>query len=58
MPRIGKLRIHKSGKIVMRFQLPGENEYVDFELNKGIESKFYQEIIACDRQNLHFLAPV
>jgi hypothetical protein len=35
-PKIGKLRIHKSGKVVMRIQLPGEKTFVDLELNMGI----------------------
>ena len=35
-PRIGKLRVMKSGRVVMRIQLPGSQEYVDLEVNKGI----------------------
>lgn len=35
-PKIGKLRVYKSGKIVMRMQLPGQENYVDLELNQGI----------------------
>ena len=59
-PRIGKLRIHKSGKVVMRLQLPGQDSYVDLELNKGIHTNFYQELVSVNTasQDIHFLAPV
>ena len=59
-PKIGKLRVMKSGKIVMRIQLPGQEDYVDLELNQGIKTNFYQEIISVDAQNkkLHFLSSV
>ena len=40
-PKIGKLRVMKSGRIVMRLQMPGQDEYVDLELNKGINPNFY-----------------
>jgi len=40
-PKIGKLRIHKSGKVVMRLQLPGQTEFIDLELNEGIKTNFY-----------------
>ena len=35
-PRIGKLRFMKSGKVVMRIQLPGSEKFVDLEMNQGI----------------------
>ena len=57
-PKIGKLRVMKSGKVVMRFQLPGQENFVDYELNKGIAGNFYQEIVSVDSQNreLHYLS--
>ena len=60
-PKIGKLRIHKSGKVVLRLELPGTDAgHVDLELNEGIKSNFYQELVAVDSVNndIHFLAPV
>ena len=59
-PKIGKIRVHKSGKVVMRIQLPGQDSYVDLELNKGIQTNFYQELVSLDAQtkSVHFLAPV
>lgn len=55
---IGKLRIHKSGKVTMRFVL--EDRFVDFDLNKGIASNFYQDLISLDseKSELHFIASV
>eukprot|EP00354_Favella_ehrenbergii_P012279 CAMPEP_0170465136 /NCGR_PEP_ID=MMETSP0123-20130129/9591_1 /TAXON_ID=182087 /ORGANISM="Favella ehrenbergii, Strain Fehren 1" /LENGTH=68 /DNA_ID=CAMNT_0010730953 /DNA_START=1887 /DNA_END=2093 /DNA_ORIENTATION=- len=59
-PKIGKLRIHKGGKVVMRLQLPGQQNYVDLELNEGIKTNFYQELVAVDaeKESVHFLAKV
>jgi hypothetical protein len=28
--------------------MPGQSEYVDLELNKGIQPNFYQELISAD----------
>ena len=44
----------------MRIQLPGEDSFVDLELNPGIQTNFYQEIVAVNSEskNMHFLAPV
>lgn len=45
----------------MRIQLPGqENNYVDLELNEGIKTNFYQEVVSVDSEtrNMHFLAQV
>ena len=55
---IGKLRVHKSGRVTMRFQVEGR--FIDFEVNKGIESKFYQEAVSVDpvSKQIHILAPV
>jgi hypothetical protein len=36
---IGKLRVHRSGKVTMRLAVG--DSFVDFDLNKGIESNFY-----------------
>ena len=59
-PKIGKLRIHKSGKVVMRLQLPGQKNFVDLELNQGIKTNFYQELVSVDaeKDSIHFLAKV
>lgn len=55
--KIGKLRFMKSGKVVLRLQMPDSPQYVDLEVNKGIESTFYQELINIDgkRKQAHFL---
>lgn len=59
-PVIGKLRLMKSGRVVMRIQLPGSKDYLDLELNKGIQPNFFQELVAVDSksQSMHILAPV
>ena len=38
---IGKLRFMKSGKIVLRLQLPDSADFADLEINKGIDATFY-----------------
>ena len=50
----------KSGKVVMRIQLPGQSDFVDLELNKGIQPNFYQELVATDsgKGSIHFMGPV
>jgi len=55
--KIGKLRFMKSGKVVLRLQMPDCPDFVDLEVNKGIESTFYQELIAIDgkKKQAHFL---
>jgi hypothetical protein len=41
-PRIGKIRVMKSGKVVLRMEDPlNKEKYVDFELIKGIPTNFY-----------------
>lgn len=42
----------------MRFEVEGR--FVDFDLNRGIQANFYQELVSLDahRNELHFLAPV
>ncbi|CDW74297.1 UNKNOWN [Stylonychia lemnae] len=60
-PKIGKIRVMKSGKVVLRMQDPINNDlYVDFELTKGIQTNFYQELISVDlqAQRAHFMAPI
>ena len=59
-PTIGKLRLMKSGKVVMRIQLPGQDDYVDLEMNRGIQPNFYQELVSVDieTQKMHFLSKV
>ena len=56
-PVIGKLRLMKSGKVVMRLQLPGSSDFVDLEVNKGIQPNFYQELVSIDptSKEMHFL---
>ena len=46
---IGKLRFMKSGKVVLRLQLPGNKNHVDLEVNKGIDATFYQELVSIDK---------
>ena len=59
-PKIGKLRIMKSGKVVMRIQLPGSDKFADLEINQGIQSNFYQELVSVDAQarKLNMLAQI
>ena len=46
--KIGKLRIMKSGKVVLRIQ--NENKmFVDLDVSKGISNNFYQELISIKR---------
>ena len=44
----------------MRLQLPGQKNFVDLELNQGIKTNFYQELVAVDaeKEAIHFLAKV
>ena len=42
--KIGKLRFHKSGKVVLRIQNPS-GEKIDLVVNKGITNSFYQELV-------------
>jgi hypothetical protein len=37
---VGKLRVYKSGRVVMRFTQP-DGSYVDLKVNKGIQPGFY-----------------
>ena len=48
----------KSGKIVLRLQLPDSADFADLEINKGIDATFYQELISVDgaTQRTHFLS--
>ena len=39
--KIGKILVKKSGKIVMRLQMPGSKEHVDLDINQGIGATFY-----------------
>jgi len=56
---IGKLRLHADGHITLQLRAD-EGSACTLELNKGIESNFYQELVALDphSQELHSLAPV
>jgi hypothetical protein len=41
----------KSGKVVLRLQIPGNDTHVDLEVNKGIEATFYQELVSIDKNS-------
>ena len=48
-PQIGKIRIMKSGRVVLRIEDPlNKEKSVDFELIKGIPTNFYQELVSVD----------
>ena len=42
----------------MRFKV--DDKFIDFDLNRGIQANFYQELISLDipKNELHVLAPV
>ena len=45
--QIGKLRIMKSGKVVMRVADPTDpSKHIDLLVNKGISNSFYQELVS------------
>jgi len=48
----------KSGKVVLRLQLPDCEEFADLEVTRGIDATFYQELISVDGKNAraNFLA--
>lgn len=42
----------KSGKVVLRLEDPANKERtIDFELIKGIQTNFYQEVISVDKES-------
>jgi hypothetical protein len=43
---IGKVRVHKSGKVTMKLEAGGK--FMDFDLSCGIQANFYQELISLD----------
>ena len=43
---IGKVRVHKSGKVTMRLEMGGK--FMDFDLSCGIQANFYQELVSLD----------
>jgi hypothetical protein len=47
----------KSGKVIMRMPSEDGTSHVDFELIKGIETNFYQELISAhpSKNEVHFL---
>ena len=55
--RIGKVLVMKSGKVIMRMPSEDGTSHVDFELIKGIETNFYQELISAhpSKNEVHFL---
>lgn len=44
--KIGKLRIMKSGKVILRIRDPEGTKYVDLDVSKGIMNSFYQELVS------------
>lgn len=56
---MGKLRVYRSGKVVMRFEKP-DGTHVDLRLGKGICPGFAQELVwlAPEARELNFLAPI
>lgn len=43
----GKILIKKSGKVILRVPSDsGKGDHTDFELIKGIQTNFYQELIS------------
>ena len=57
---IGKVLVMKSGKVIFRMPSEDGNSHVDFELIKGIETNFYQELVSAhpSQKNVHFLGQV
>lgn len=57
---IGKILVKKSGKVVLRVPSQTGDDFTDFELIKGIETNFYQEVISAhpSKQEVHFLGPI
>ena len=47
--KIGKLRIMKSGKVILRIHDPknvSHSNFVDLDVSKGIMNSFYQELVS------------
>lgn len=58
---LGKLLVLKSGKVILRVKSTDkEGEHIDFEVIKGIETNFYQEIVTAhpSKPNVNFLGPL
>jgi hypothetical protein len=49
--KIGKLRMYKSGKLVLRIT-DEDNNTVDLDVSAGIQNSFYQELVHYDGQQL------
>ena len=44
--KIGKLRLMKSGKVVLRLHTGNDNaSYIDLDVSMGIQPAFYQELV-------------
>jgi len=54
---LGKLRVFKSGKVVLRIPLEG-NDYLDFNLEEGIRPGFYQELATFNAERMCNLGQV
>ena len=50
----------KSGRVVLRLKQPDSDTHIDLDVNKGIQSNFYQELMSLDsnKSKAHFLTPV
>ena len=51
--KIGKLRVMKSGKIILRIHDPNssENKHVDLDVSRGIMNSFYQELVSVKKSS-------
>ena len=47
----------KSGKVLLRIT-QDNGQYIDLEVNKGIQNNFYQELAMLKDQKLNFLTPI
>jgi hypothetical protein len=54
--KIGKLRLMKSGKVILR--VGNAEKYIDMEVSKGIETTFYQELAKISEGKIQFVSPI
>ena len=47
----------KSGKVLLRIT-QDNGQFIDLEVNKGIQNNFYQELAMLKDQKLNFLTPI
>lgn len=48
---LGKLRVFKSGKVVLRVPLE-KGEYIDFNIEEGIRTGFHQELASFNQERM------